>query len=425
MAKVTNSLFAKNQHFPLIRHVRTLTFTELHPITLRREVAPGSNKSISKILLSKLLNVNEKMKRRSEALTSLNRGFASDNYAGIHPAVLDALNSVNTAHAVAYGEDQTTASLALIVKEQFGEDAEVFPVFNGTGANVIALSASINRWESVICADTAHIHVDEGGAPEAMAGIKLWTVATPDGKLTPELISTQLFDIGSVHRAQPGIVSITQATELGTLYTLDEISAIAKLAHDNNLLLHMDGARLSNGVEALTRDLGRYVSFHEMTTGSGVDILSFGGTKIGAMGAEAIITLTDSNELQEAVKYLRKTSMQLASKMRFVSAQLIALLENGAQVARTNASHANAMAQALEMGVREIAKRNPRVVLTNHAQANSVFPILPQHVIKALSKDFRFYTWNADLGLVRWMCSWDTTQEDVDKILEALATALK
>ena len=358
-------------------------------------------------------------------MTVLNRGFASDNYAGVHPTILEALISVNSAHDVAYGEDQTTARLSSIVKEQFGEDAEVFPVFNGTGANVIALSASINRWESVICADTSHIHVDEGGAPESMAGIKLWTVATPDGKLTPELISTQLFDFGSVHRAQPGIVSITQATELGTLYTLDEIRDIAKLAHDNNLLLHMDGARLSNAVEALTRDLGRNVSFLEMTTESGVDILSFGGTKIGAMGAEAVITLSKSHELREAVKYLRKTSMQLASKMRFISAQLIALLENEAHVARSNAAHANAMAQSLERGIREIAKTDSRVSLPNHAQANSVFPILPQKVIDELSRNFKFYTWNTDLGLVRWMCSWDTTQEDVDNILDALATALK
>jgi len=352
------------------------------------------------------------------------RGFASDNYAGIHPAVLAAIAAENTGHAVAYGDDPTTALLAAIVAEQFGPNSTVFPVFNGTGGNVIALTAVCARWQAVICADTAHIHVDEGGAPESMGGIKLWTVATPDGKLTPELIRKQLFDIGSVHRAQPAVISITQATELGTLYTLAEVRAIADLAHEYNLLLHMDGARLSNAVEALTRDLGRHVSFYEITTGSGVDILTFGGTKIGAMGAEAVITLTENDTLTEAVKFLRKTSMQLASKMRFISAQLIALLEENASIARENAHHANKMAGVLELGIRSIAQVDPRVLLPNPAQVNSVFPILPQYVIDQLAQQFRFYTWNAEQCMVRWMCSWDTTPEDVTALLGALTRAL-
>lgn len=352
------------------------------------------------------------------------RGFASDNYAGIHPSVLDAITAVNTGHAVAYGDDDTTALLASIVADQFGPNSKVFPVFNGTGGNVVALSAVCARWQAVICADTAHIHVDEGGAPETMAGMKLWTIGTPDGKLTPELIRTQLFDIGSVHRAQPAVISITQSTELGTLYTLEEIRAIADLAHEYNLLLHMDGARLSNAVAALTRDLGRHVSFYEITTGSGVDILTFGGTKIGAMGAEAVIILSNHETLIDAVKFLRKTSMQLASKMRFISAQLIALLADNAGLARANAHHANAMAQVLELGIRGIANGDPRVILRNRTDANSVFPILPQYVIDQLLQQFRFYIWNVEQRMVRWMCSWDTTPEDVAALLDALARAL-
>jgi threonine aldolase len=352
------------------------------------------------------------------------RGFASDNYAGIHPDVLGAITAVNIGHDIAYGDDATTALLAAIVADQFGPNSKVFPVFNGTGGNVVALTAVCARWQAVICADSAHIHGDEGGAPETMGGMKLWTVGTPDGKLTPDLIRTQLFDIGSVHRAQPAVISITQATELGTLYTLEEVRAIADLAHEHNLLLHMDGARLSNAVEALTRDLGRHVSFYEITTGSGVDILTFGGTKIGAMCAEAVIILSNSEKLTDAVKFLRKTSMQLASKMRFISAQLIALLVDNAGLARANAQHANAMAQDLELGIRNIANSDPRVILRNRADANSVFPILPQYVIDQLSQQFRFYIWNVEQRMVRWMCSWDTTPEDVAALLAALAGAL-
>jgi threonine aldolase len=353
------------------------------------------------------------------------RGFASDNYAGIHPAILQAISQVNVGHAIAYGEDEVTKCLSEIVVKDFGKDAKVFPVFNGTGGNVVALTASSARWQSVICADTAHIHVDEGGAPEVMGGVKLWTISTPDGKLTPDLIKTQLFDIGSVHRAQPAVISITQATELGTLYTLEEVRTIADLAHEYNLLLHMDGARLSNAVEALSRDLARRVSFYEATTGAGVDILTFGGTKIGAMGAEAVITLTDNPKVSEAVNFLRKTSMQLASKMRFISTQLIALLDNDAELARSNARHANSMARELEGGIRDIMKQDSRIDLANIAEVNSVFPLLPQTVIDKVLEQFRFYTWNVETGMVRWMCSWDTTEEDVASILKALSLALE
>ena len=203
------------------------------------------------------------------------RGFASDNYAGVHPAVFEAMAQVNDGHEIAYGDDTETEKFNQVVVENFGSKAVGFPLFNGTGANVVALQAAIQRWEAVICADTAHINVDEGGAPEKMAGLKLWTVATPDGKLTPELIESQIFDMGVVHRAQPGVVSITQTTELGTLYKPAEIKKIAEITHKHGLLLHLDGARISNAAAALG------LSFKEVTTDVGVDLVSVGGTKIG------------------------------------------------------------------------------------------------------------------------------------------------
>jgi threonine aldolase len=354
---------------------------------------------------------------------SIWRGFASDNYAGIDSEVIKRMVLVNQGHEIAYGDDTVTAEFNQLVKKLFGSKAVGFPVFNGTGANVVALQAALNRWEAVICAQSAHIHADEGGAPEKMGGIKLWTVPTPDGKLTPALIDSQVFDMGFVHRAQPGVVSITQTTELGTLYTAKEIKALGARAHKHGLLLHMDGARLSNAAAALG------LSFKQFTTDVGVDLVSLGGTKIGALAAEAVI-VTDAKSargkvLANAMPYLRKTSMQLSSKMRFVSAQLIALFENDARVALTNARHANAMAKRLHDGVVAIAKKHKEVKVPNPTEANAVFPILPKKVTAKLQKDYRFYLWNQETGQVRWMCAFDTTPQDVDGLLEALKKALK
>lgn len=350
------------------------------------------------------------------------RGFASDNYAGVHPRVLEAISAVNDGHEIAYGEDNVTARFDELIIEHFGKDAVGFPVFNGTGANVVALQAATKRWEAVIAADTAHIHADEGGAPEKMAGLKLWLVPTPDGKLTPELVESQVFDMGVVHRAQPGVVSITQTTELGTLYTANEIKAIAEAAHKHGLLLHLDGARLSNAAAALG------LSFKEFTTDLGVDLVSLGGTKIGALAAEAVIVTETSSArgkaLAEAMPFLRKTSMQLPSKMRFVSAQLNALLENKAEVALGNAQHANAMAKKLHEGVVAIASKHSVVTVPNPTEANAVFPILPAEITEKLQSQYRFYVWNQATGQVRWMCAWDTTEEDVVGLLSALEQAL-
>ena len=338
------------------------------------------------------------------------RGFASDNYAGVHPKILAAMAAVNDGHAGAYGDDPVTARLEFLTRAHFGPQATIFPVFNGTGANVIALQAAARRWEAVICAETSHVHADEGGAPEKMAGLKLWTVPTTDGKLTPGLMESQLFDRGFVHRAQPGVVTIAQTTEMGTVYTPDELRALADCTHRHGLWLHMDGARIANAAAALG------VGFSAITGEVGVDLLSFGGTKNGAMAAEAVVVLNPA--LSEALPFLRKTSMQLASKMRFISAQLVALLEDGGRLALENGRHANAMAARLDAGLRALG-----VAIPQPSDANAVFPLLPTSVIEALQKSFRFYVWKPAIGQVRLMGSWDTTVEDVDAFL-ALVEAL-
>ena len=338
------------------------------------------------------------------------RGFASDNYAAVHPVILDAMVRVNVGHQGAYGNDDVTQALDERIRHTFGDRAAAYPVFNGTGANVVALQAATRRWEAVICSRTAHVHADEGGAPEHAAGIKLWPVMTPDGKLTPALIDTEAFDFGFVHRAQPGAVTITQSTELGTVYTPAEIRAIADHVHAMGLALHMDGARLANAAAALD------VPLRALTTDAGVDVLSFGGTKNGAMLAEAVVVL-DPDRVP-GVDFLRKTSMQLASKMRFLSAQLLALLTDDLWLA--NARHANAMAQLLHSRV----AATTQVEITQAVQSNAVFARLPREATERLQEEFHFYTWDEATGEVRWMCSWDTTTEDVERFATALERAL-
>ena len=338
------------------------------------------------------------------------RGFASDNYAGMHPEVLAALARANADHDVAYGDDRQTAILAELVKEQFGSDARVFPVFNGTGANVVALQSMCRSWEAVICTDTAHIHVDEGGAPEKVAGLKLWTAPTEEGLLRPDALDAQIYRMGDVHRAQPAALSITQSSELGTAYSPTDLRELVTRAHGHGLKVHLDGARLANAAA------GCGVGLRDMTTDVGVDAVSFGGTKNGAMGAEAII-VTDG-ELAEHIAYVRKTDMQLASKMRFISAQLVALLTD--DLWRRNAEHANAMAQRLVAAVAGI----PGLQVSRRVDANAVFAVLPPAVTERLQQRFRFYTWDDATGEVRWMCSWDTTPEDVDSFAAAIAAEM-
>ncbi len=332
------------------------------------------------------------------------RAFASDNYAPILPEALDAIAAANRGHAVSYGADDWTARLQTRVREQFGDEAVAFPVFNGTGANVVALRSMLRPWQGVICADTAHLNVDECGAPEVLAGIKLLTVASPDGKLTPKLVERRLVRIGDEHAVQPGAVSVTQSTEFGTLYTPQELRALSDLAHAHGMLFHIDGARLSNAGAALD------VPLRAITTDVGADVVSFGGTKVGLLAGEAVIVLRP--DLVQSLPYLRKQSMQLASKMRFVSAQLIALLED--DLWRRAAGHANAMATRLADGIAGA------VTITQSVQANAVFAILPPGAAEALQREFKFYVWNEHTGEVRWMCSWDTTEEDVDAFVEAI-----
>jgi threonine aldolase len=334
------------------------------------------------------------------------RGFASDNYAGIHPEILAAIAVANGGHQVSYGEDVYTERLQEVFRGHFGERAEAFPVFNGTGANVIALSAMSERWGSVIAADSAHINVDECGAPEKIGGLKLLTVPTPDGKLTPDLIDTHAWGWGDQHRAQPLVVAITQTTELGTCYTPEEITAICDHAHGHGMKVFLDGSRLANAAATLGRP------FREFTTDAGVDVLAFGGTKNGLLAGECVVVLNP--EAAHGVLYLRKMSMQLASKMRFVSAQFEALLSGDLYL--RNASHANAMAQRLAAAVRDV----PGVQITQEVQANAVFAVIPVDVTERLQKRFRFYTWDEHTGEVRWMCSFDTTEADIDAFAAAV-----
>jgi threonine aldolase len=335
------------------------------------------------------------------------RGFASDNYAGVHPEILDALAVANGGHQISYGEDVYTEYLQEVFRSHFGETATAYPVFNGTGANVVALQSMSERWGSVITASTAHINVDECGAPEKVGGLKLLTVDTPDGKLTPELIDTHAWGWGDQHRAQPLVVAITQSTELGTLYTPGEIKAITDHAHERGMKVFLDGARLSNAAASLGMPL------REFTTDVGVDVLTFGGTKNGLLLGECIVVLNP--DAVHGIVYLRKAAMQLASKMRFVSAQFDALL--GTDLWLRNASHSNAMAKRLEAAVRPV----PGVEIVRPVQANAVFAIIPPDVAERLQKHFRFYTWDEHTGEVRWMTAFDTTEADVDAFAAALA----
>jgi threonine aldolase len=341
------------------------------------------------------------------------RGFASDNYSGIHPEVLAAIGAANGGHQVAYGEDEYTARLQDVMARHFGEGVEAFPVFNGTGANVIGLQSMLPRWGAVIAAGTAHINVDEGGAPERVGGIKLLTVPTDNGKLTPELIDREAWGWGDEHRAQPLVVSITQSTELGTLYSVEEVATIAAHVHERGMHLHMDGARVSNAAASLG------VPLRAFTRDAGVDVLSFGGTKNGAMLGEAVVVLNP--DAAEGLIFLRKLNMQLASKMRFVSAQLLALLEGDLYL--RNASHSTAMAQRLRAGIEAgLADGSIQgVAFTQPTQANGVFATVPDGVADRLRESFRFYDWDAAKNEVRWMCSFDTSEEDIDAFLAAIA----
>lgn len=354
----------------------------------------------------------------------MKRGFGSDNHSGFSPEVIEALVRANDSHALAYGDDEVTARLEVLIKDTFGPQASIYLVFNGTGANVLCIDAMCRSHEAVVCAETAHINVDECGAPQRVVGCRLLTVDTPDGKLTPELVKTRLHGFGFEHHSQPKAVSITQSTELGTLYTLDEIKALADLAHSYNMYLHVDGARLANAAVALG------CSFKEMTVDCGVDALSFGGTKNGLLMGESCIILNSALDVD--LKFRRKQMTQLGSKMRFMAAQMECYLESG--MWRRNAEHSNRMAQMLYQEVHALG-----VKVMYPVQVNSVFVQLPVEVWHALQKEYFFYDWDEGTSsecsdseaekkiaqnVVRWMCSFDTTEEDIHNFVAALKRLL-
>lgn len=340
----------------------------------------------------------------------MKRGFGSDNHSGFSPEVLDALVRANDCHALAYGDDEVTARLEALIKATFGSQASIYLVFNGTGANVLSIDAMCKSHEAVVCAETAHINVDECGAPQRVVGCRLLTVDTPDGKLTPELVKTRLHGFGFEHHSQPKAISISQPTELGTLYTLEEIKSLADLAHSYDMYLHVDGARLANAAVALG------CTFKEMTTDLGVDALSFGGTKNGLLMGESCVLLNPS--LDNDMLYRRKQMTQLGSKMRFMAAQMECYLTTG--LWRRNAEHSNRMAQLLRHEVEKVEG----VKIMYPVQVNSVFAQLPREVWKRLQERYFFYDWDEEQDVVRWMCSFDTTEQDIHDFVNALKEEL-
>lgn len=338
------------------------------------------------------------------------RSFASDNYAPAHPAVISTISAINHGHQRAYGADSVTEQLTEVFHDLFGSQTTCYPVWNGTGANVLSLYSVLKPWEAVICSNWAHINVDEGGAPERIIGTKLIDLPTPNAKLTPDQIANAFIRVGDEHYAQPKVVSITQSTEYGTLYSAAEIKQIAEVTHANQAYLHLDGARLSNAAVALD------LEFKQFTTDVGVDIVSFGGTKNGLMNGEAVLFLNP--DLGQQVKHLRKSLMQLNSKMRYTSAQLLALLSDN--LWRENAANANAMAQLLATEVSKI----PEIKITQAVEVNAVFATVPKSVIDQVPAQFPFYVWNEKTNEVRWMCAWDTTETDVLDFVSAIKAAI-
>lgn len=337
------------------------------------------------------------------------KSFASDNYSGIHPEVFEAIQLANSHHQISYGDDIFTHEAVQLFEKEFGNVSVLF-AFNGTGANVICLKCCTLPFQAVICSDLAHIHVDECGAPTQSIGCSLLPVSTTDGKLTPELIQPLLSRIGNVHHTQPKVISISQSTEVGTIYSIDELKALCRFAHDNNMYVHLDGARISNAVAALG------ITLKEATVDCGIDIMSFGGTKNGLMMGEAVLVFND--ELKANAPYFQKQSAQLFSKNRFIAAQFKALLSNDLWLRM--ATHANKMAQILSTEIQQL----PGVKITRKVQANAVFAIIPQKAIEPLQAKYPFYIWDEETLELRWMCSFDTTEEDIENFVCTLRDLL-
>jgi threonine aldolase len=338
------------------------------------------------------------------------RGFASDNNAGVHPEIMEALVRANQGHVVAYGDDPYTKSAVRKFEEIFGQDISVHLVYNGTGANVLSLQSLTDSFQAVICAKSAHINEDECGAPEKFTGCKLLTIPTENGKITIDQIKPYLQVLGNEHHAQPKVISITQATELGTVYRPEEIETITRFAHENGLLVHLDGARISNAAVSLGTGL------REITRDLGIDVLSFGGTKNGIMFGEAVVFFTPV--LARDFKFIRKQGTQLASKMRFIAVQFEALLTD--DLWSRNARHANSMAALLEQEVRKI----PGIAITQPVEGNALFAAIPERHIRALQQEYFFYMWDEKQSIARWMTSYDTTEEDIMNFARLLKKVL-
>jgi len=339
------------------------------------------------------------------------RSFASDNNAGVHPEMIDAITAANQGHVVAYGDDPFTERAVKVFENHFGRDIAVYFVFGGTGANVLGLTAATKPYNAVICAETAHINVDECGAPEKFTGCKLLSVPTPDGKIRVEEIKHFLHGVGFEHHVQPRAISVSQATEMGTVYTRSELKTLADFAHRNDMLLHMDGARISNAAVSLK------AKFKEITRDVGVDVMSFGGAKNGMMYGEAVVFF--DKKMAADFKYIRKQGMHLPSKMRFISAQFEALLSG--DLWERSATHANRMARMLAADLEKV----PRITLTQPVEANGVFAIVPRKFIPALQKKYFFYVWNEEIDEIRLMTSFDTTEEDIAQFVGLVKKTVK
>ncbi len=338
------------------------------------------------------------------------RGFASDNNSGIHPEILKAIETANTGHAVGYGDDPYTEKAKMLFKKEFGEETEIFFTLTGTGANILSIQSVCQSFNAILCTETAHIHTDECGAPEKFTGSKLIPIPSGNGKVSPSELLKKLHGFGVEHHSQPGLLSISQVTEMGTVYTTVEIRELAAIVHNYGMYLHMDGARISNAAVALGQN------FRAFTKDAGVDVLSFGGTKNGLMLGEAVLIFNP--ELAKNTKYFRKQAAQLFSKMRFISTQFIPYLED--EIWKKNAAHANKMAQMLAGMVSGIKA----IKVTQKVEANGIFAILPKEVIPLIRQEYFFYDWDEFKGEVRWMTSFDTTEEDICNLVSLLKTHL-